>query len=54
MFKLIDCNIKELSDKEIIEFLSKDGKLIKRPFIVINEDEFLLGFNEAEFANEFL
>ena len=42
-FKLIDSNILELTKQEIIELLLKDGKLIKRPFLIINERKLILG-----------
>ena len=48
-FKSIDPNIYELSNEEIIHFLSNDGKLIKRPFLVYKEKKIILGFNEREF-----
>ena len=52
-FKLIDSNILELTKQEVIELLFKDGKLIKRPFLIINESKLILGFNESEFAANF-
>ena len=42
-FKLIDSNILELTKQEIIELLLKDGKLIKRPFLILNERKLILG-----------
>ena len=52
-FKAIDFDILELSNKKIIELLSNDGKLIKRPFLIINESKLILGFNDAEYASHF-
>ena len=52
-FKLIDFEIKDLSNAQIIELLSNDGKLIKRPFLVINQSKLILGFNENEYAENF-
>ena len=52
-FKLINYDINDLSNKEIIELLSNDGKLIKRPFLVIDNSKFIVGFNETEYANYF-
>ena len=52
-FKSIDLDILHLTKKEIIELLSNDGKLIKRPFLIINESKFLLGFNESEYVEQF-
>ena len=49
-FKLIDSDINDLSNEEIIQLLSNDGKLIKRPFLVINDITLILGFNESEYS----
>ena len=49
-FKSIDLDIFSLSMEEIIQLLQSDGKLIKRPFLVIEEKEVLLGFKEIEYA----
>ena len=48
-FKSIDFDIFDLTKKKIIELLSNDGKLIKRPFLIINESKLLLGFKESEY-----
>ena len=48
-YKLIGIDIFDLSKKKIIELLSNDGKLIKRPFLIINESKLILGFNESEY-----
>ncbi len=52
-FKAIDFDILDLEKKKIIELLSNDGKLIKRPFLIINESKLILGFNEFEYATNF-
>ena len=52
-FKLINFDILDLTKKRIIELLNNDGKLIKRPFLIINESKLLLGFNESEYAANF-
>ena len=52
-FKLMDGDIFDLTQKRIIELLSNDGKLIKRPFLVINESKLILGFNESEYSANF-
>ena len=52
-FKLIDFDILDLSKKHIIEILSSDGKLIKRPFLIINDCNLILGFNNSEYAANF-
>ena len=49
-FKAIDFDILELKKKRIIELLSNDGKLIKRPFLVISERKLLIGYNESEYS----
>ena len=48
-YKSIGIDILDLTQKKIIELLSTDGKLIKRPFLVINESKLILGFNESEY-----
>lgn len=40
--------ISGVSDKEALEALSADGKLIKRP-LVVGQDFALIGFKEAEY-----
>ena len=52
-FKSINLDINDLSEEEIIQLLSSDGKLIKRPFLVYEEKKVILGFNEIEYANQF-
>ena len=52
-FRSINFNILDLTKKEIIELLSNDGKLIKRPFLIINESKLILGFNDSEYATNF-
>ena len=52
-FKSKNIDILELQKKEIIELLSNDGKLIKRPFLIINESKLILGFNESEYIANF-
>ena len=52
-FKSIDFDILNLPKKEIVELLSNDGKLIKRPFLIINESKVILGFNDSEYAANF-
>ena len=48
-FKSIDIDILDLAKEKIVELLSNDGKLIKRPFLIINENKLILGFNESEY-----
>ena len=52
-FKSIDFDISNLTHKKIVELLSNDGKLIKRPFLVINESKLILGYNESLYAANF-
>jgi len=48
-FKSLDFDVMDLTKNKIIELLSNDGKLIKRPFLIINESKLILGFNESEY-----
>ena len=52
-FKSIDFDICDLTKKKIVELLLKDGKLIKRPFLIINETKLILGFKESEYTSIF-
>mgnify|MGYP002870848292 CR=1 FL=1 len=52
-FKTLNFNILDLTKNEIIELLSNDGKLIKRPFLIINESKLILGFNDSEYEAKF-
>ncbi len=53
-FKSINFDIKDSSNEEIIRLLKSDGKLIKRPFLVYEEKNIILGFNETEYINHLL
>ena len=53
-FKSINLDICSLSREEIIKLLLSDGKLIKRPFLVYEEKKVILGFNEIEYAKQFM
>ena len=53
-FKSIDLDIYSLSREEIIQLLLSDGKLIKRPFLIYEEEKVILGFNEIEYAKQFM
>ena len=53
-FKSINLDICSLSREEIIKILLSDGKLIKRPFLVFDEKKVILGFNETEYAKQFM
>ena len=53
-FKSINLDILSLSMEEIIQLLLSDGKIIKRPFLVYQEKKIILGFNEIEYAKQFM
>ena len=53
-FKSLDVDIYGLSSEEIIQLFSSDGKLIKRPFLIYEEKKIILGFNEIEYAKQFM
>ena len=53
-FKSINLDINILSREDIIKILLSDGKLIKRPFLVYEEKKIILGFNEIEYAKQFM
>ena len=53
-FKSLNLDINVLSREEIIELLLSDGKLIKRPFLIYEEKKIILGFNEIEYAKQFM
>ncbi len=53
-FKTINLDINGLSSEEIIQLLLSDGKLIKRPFLIYEEKKVILGFNEIQYAKQFL
>ena len=52
-FKTLKLDIYGLSREEIIQLLLSDGKLIKRPFLIY-EGKIILGFNEIEYAKQFI
>ena len=53
-FKTLNLDIYNLSNEEIIQLLLSDGKLIKRPFLIYEGKKVILGFNEIEYAKQFL
>ncbi len=53
-FKSMNLDIYSLSKEEIFQNLLSDGKLIKRPFLVYEEKKVILGFNEIEYAKQFM
>jgi len=54
VFKSINPDIYSLSREEIIQLLLSDGKLIKRPFLIYEGKKVILGFNEIEYAKQFI
>ena len=52
-FKSINFDVSASSNSKIIQILSSDGKLIKRPFLVYREKKIILGFNEEEYSCNF-
>ena len=53
-FKTLNLDIYSLSREEIIQLLLSDGKLIKRPFLIYEGKKVILGFNEIEYAKQFM
>ena len=53
-FKKLNFDIYSLSREEIIKLLLSDGKLIKRPFLIFEGEKVILGFNEIEYAKQFM
>ena len=53
-FKILNLDIYGISREEIIQLLLSDGKLIKRPFLVYEGKKIILGFNEIEYAKQFM
>ena len=53
-FKTLNLDIYGLSREEIIQLLLSDGKLIKRPFLIYEGKKVILGFNEIQYAEQFI
>ena len=53
-FRTLNLDIYSLSREEIIQLLLSDGKLIKRPFLIYEGKKVILGFNEIEYAKQFI
>ena len=53
-FKNLNIDIYCLSREEIIQLLLSDCKLIKRPFLIYEGKKVILGFNEIQYAKQFL
>ena len=53
-FKALNLDINGLSRGEIIQLLLSDGKLIKRPFLIFEGEKVILGFNEIQYAKQFI
>ena len=54
VFKTLNIDVYGLSREEIIQLLLSDGKLIKRPFLIYEGKKVILGFNEIQFAQQFI
>ena len=53
-FKALNLDIYGLTREQIIQLLLRDGKLIKRPFLIYEGKKVILGFNEIEYAKQFI
>ena len=53
-FKSLNLDIYGLSREEIIQLLLSDGKLIKRPLLIYEEEKVILGFNKIEYSKQFI
>ena len=53
-FQTLNLDIYGLSKEEIIQLLLSDGKLVKRPFLIYEGKKVILGFNEIEYAKQFI
>ena len=53
-FKTLNIDINSLSREGTIQLLLSDGKLIKRPFLIYEGKKVILGFNEIEYAKQFV
>ena len=53
-FKNLNLDTNDLLREEIIQLLLNDGKLIKRPFLIYEGKKVILGFNEIEYAKQFI
>jgi len=53
-FKTLNLDIYSLSSEAIIQLLLSDGKLIKRPFLIYEGKKVILGFNEIQYAKQFI
>ena len=53
-FKTLNLDIYGLSREAIIQLLLNNGKLIKRPFLIYEGKKVILGFNEIEYAKQFV
>ncbi len=53
-FKTLNLDIDSLSKERIMQLLLSDGKLIKRPFLIYEGKKVILGFNENEYAKQFI
>ena len=53
-FQTLNLDIYCLSREEILQLLLCDGILIKRPFLIYEGKKVKIGFNEIEYAKQFI
>ena len=46
--------VKDMNDKEFFQALFDDPKLIKRPFLSLSNDSYLIGFKEDQWVEKLL
>ncbi len=46
--------IKSMSQDKVIELISSDAKLVKRPFVIKNNGDIIVGFNELKWNESIL
>ncbi len=49
----LSTKLKSMSESEALQLLSEHGKLVKRPFVLIDKTTGFVGFNEADWGNVF-
>ncbi len=46
--------VKKMTDKDFFENLSKEPRLIKRPFLYVSDNSFLVGFKEEKWTEKLI
>ena len=54
LLKLSILTLMVYQGKNLFNFFISDGTLIKRPFLVYEEEKVILGFNEIEYVKQFM